>query len=270
MAIHTFETLDYEEQGGVGVLTLNRPDKRNAIDATMRVELAEVVEACRADCRLRVLVITGAGMHFCSGGDITGMLEGADLGPISAEHRRQRLVTVHDFVRKLLQFDRPVICAVEGTAFGAGFGLALAGDLVVASQAARFCMSFGRMGLIPDYGVLFTLPRIVGLQRARDLLLTARELDAREAAQWGIVTRVTAQGAALDEALRMARAMVSASPLAISMTKRALHVSQSTDLTTMLMLEADGQGIAMSSDYHRHAVDCFLEKRPLPFVCASS
>lgn len=256
-----YETIKYEAQEGVGVLTLTRPHVKNAICMVMREELAQLMAELRLDRGLRALVITGAGGNFCSGGDLGSLKDSANQGQATAESRRQRLVDISGLVSGLLQFDRPVIAAVQGVAYGAGFGLALTADMVVASADARFCLSFGRLGLVPDFGVFYSLPRVVGMQKAKELTFSCREVGAEEALRLGIAMEVHAPELVVPRAMAIARSFTQASPLALSLSKRALNASPSSDLSTMLMLEADGQGISMTSEYHLAALDRFLSKQ---------
>jgi len=255
-----YETISYEACEGVGVITLDRPRVKNAICMIMRKELAQLVETLRLDHSLRALVITGAGGNFCSGGDLSSLNESASQGGASAESRRQRLVDLSGLVGNLLRFDRPVIAAVQGVAYGAGFGIALAADLVLAANDARFCLPFGRLGLVPDFGILHTLPRVVGVPKAKELVFSCREVGAAEAQELGIVMERLDAAALMSRALQLARSFTQASPLALSLAKRALDAAPSADLATMLMLEADGQGISMSSEYHLAALRRFLAK----------
>lgn len=257
-----YETIHYAAHDGVGTLTLERPRVKNAICMRMRRELAQLVSGLRLDRTLRVLVITGAGGNFCSGGDLSALQD--EGGEATAEQRRQRLVDLSGLVSDLLQFDRPVIAAVQGVAYGAGFGLALAADIVLAADDARFCLSFGRLGLVPDFGVLHSLPRVVGLQRAKELVFSCREVGAAEAQRLGIVLETLPSARVLERALALAHSLTRASPLALSLSKRALNASPTSALSTMLMLEADGQGIAMCSAYHLAALARFHAKdKPL-------
>lgn len=257
--------LDVEIAGGVALLAFNRPQRRNALDLVNRVLFADAVDAVCRDPAIRVIVLTGRGGHFCSGGDIRSMKAGGDAG-ISAEAGRQRMRDALRKVELLLTCDKPVVAAVEGIAFGGGFGIALTADMIIASETARFCMSFARIGLLPDNGSLYTLPRIVGVQRAKDLMLSGREIDADTALSYGIAMEVVGAGRALERALQLASALVQASPVAAGMTKTALNLSMSSDLRSMLELEANGQGVAFASEYHRAAVRRFLDRQPPVFV----
>jgi len=219
------EAISFEVSNGVATLTLNRPARKNAIDAVMREELKEVVFSLPTRRDLRALIITGAGGTFCAGGDISVM----GAGTLSPEEGRDRMR--HDYlswIETLLRLEIPVIAAVEGAAYGAGFSLALTADIVLAAPNSRFCLSFMRLGLIPDCAAFYTLPRIVGAQRAKELAFSARELSAEQALQLGIVLEVTPQGRVMERAQQMAACFANAAPAALAMTKRALNVSMFT------------------------------------------
>lgn len=254
------EAIRYEVSDGVATLTLNRPAQRNALDAVMRDEIAEAIAEVRRDRGIRALVLAGSGGAFCAGGDLRSMDTGGD-----AEVARNRMADLHLWLEGLLTLDRPVIAAVDGPAYGAGFGLALAADIIIASPRARFCLSFLRLGLIPDCGVFYTLPRMVGMQRARELIFSARELGAEQARDWGIVLEIQPEDCIDARARELAQSFVQASPTAVSLIKNALNASLGSDLRTMLEMEATGQGLARSTDYHRSAVARFLAREPLPF-----
>ena len=255
------ETIQFSVQNQVATLTLNRPAQRNAMDEVMKRELTQAVHEVQADRNLRALVIAGACGVFCAGGDIRAM-QGAVL---DSAGWRERMSQVHEFIAPLIQLDRPVIAAVDGAAYGAGFSLALAADFVLASPRARFCMSFMRVGLVPDCGAFYTLPRVVGAQRAKELMLSAREVDAQEAQRLGIVMEVHASEALLARAQAMAASFVHASPAAVSMLKRAVAASTHNDLGALLEIEANAQAVAFGTPQHRDAVARFLAKQPARF-----
>ncbi len=243
------------------VITLNKPERRNAFDLDMRRSLGEAVFAAKEDDAVKAVVLTGAGGTFCAGGDLKS-LSAAERKVSSARDRVRRL---HPWFREFVNLEKPVIAAVQGAAFGAGFNLALASDFVVAANDARFCAVFERIGLVPDLGGLYLLPRIVGLQRAKELVFSARELDAQEALSLGIVYSIHPSEKVLDEALSLAARFASASTLAIGMAKNILNRSFNLDQDTLAELESYAQAVAIHSDYHRDAVDRFLNKQPLAF-----
>ena len=255
------EAIDYTVQDQVATVTLNRPAQRNALDETMKRELTQAVREVQADRNIRALVIAGAGGVFCAGGDIRAM-QGAVL---DSAGWRERMAQVHEFIGPLIQLDRPVIAAVDGAAYGAGFSLALAADFVLASPQARFCMSFMRVGLVPDCGAFYTLPRVVGAQRAKELMLSAREVGVDEALRLGIVMEVHAADTLLARAQALASSFVQAGPAAVSMVKRAVAASGHIDLNALLEIEANAQAVAFGTPQHRDAVARFLDKQPARF-----
>lgn len=251
------ETIDFTVAEGVAWITLSRPNRKNALNATMTAELTEAVTEVRDNADIRSLALRGAGGDFCAGGDIQDMQRMAgDLGA-----RRARLKRIHVWVDALINLDKPVVAAVDGAAYGAGFGIALAADLVLATPRARFCMAFMRIGLIPDCAALYTLPRAVGLQRAKEIMFSARELSAEEARQLGIVLEIHEPEPMEARTRALAESLCGASPTAMSLTKRGLNASTLNDLRTMLEIEAAGQTVAFASDEHREAVERFVNKQ---------
>lgn len=255
------QTILYTVADGIATLTLNRPAQKNALDLVMRKEIAQVIGEIRDDRGIQALIITGAGGAFCAGGDIQTM-SGEQQ---TADEARSRMQDLHRWLEQLLTLDCPVIAAVDGVAYGAGFGLALAADFILASPRARFCLPFQRLGLIPDCGILYTLPRAVGMQRARDLIFSTRELGADEARQMGIVCEIQPEDQLASRAREIALAFTHASPTAIGLTKRALNASLNCDLGTLLDMEASGQGIARATEYHRNAAARFVTKQTAEF-----
>ncbi|MEO8185927.1 MAG: enoyl-CoA hydratase/isomerase family protein [Burkholderiaceae bacterium] len=242
------------------------PGRRNAMSLQSGDAVAEAIEHYLADESIRALVLTGRGGHFCAGGDIHSM---HSTNGMNAETGRKRMRKSLRRAERLYTSDKPVIAAVEGCAFGGGFATVLLADLVVASESARFCMSFPRVGLVPDTCSLYTLPRIVGVQRAKELMLTGREIDARTAFEYGIALEVVPEGDALARALVLAQALATTSAAATAMAKTGLNMSLSSDFRSMVEYECAAQGIAFSSDYHREAVDRFRNKREPQFVWPS-
>ena len=246
---------------GVAVATLNRPRARNALDVSLVEGLREALEGLRPRIGddVMALVLTGAGGHFCAGGDLRAMRE---LRGESAADSRARLQRGHRMLVSLMTLELPVMAAVRGAAVGAGFNLALACDFVLAGKSARFAQSFQRVGLVPDYGGLFTLPRLVGLQRARELAYTARTVEPEEAEALGLVLEIHEDEALLDAALRFARRFRHASSEALGATKLALLHAFEHGLLASLDHEAHAQSVVRQSAYHREAVDRFLAKEP--------
>lgn len=249
---------------GVATLTMNRPEAKNAIGGGMREAFAAKVPALVADTSVRAVVLTGAGGSFCAGGDLRAMAEVRD--GMTIETWRERMREVQPWLRALIELDRPLIAAVDGPAYGAGFSLALAADFVIASPRARFCLSFMRVGLVPDFAAMYTLPRVVGVQRAKELMLSAREVQSDEALRLGLVMEVVPQASLLERAQTLARSFVDASALAVSLIKQDVSRALATDLSTLLAAEAAHQAMCFNTPTHRDAVDRFLAKQPPPFV----
>lgn len=256
--------LDLSIADGIATLTMNRPDARNALSPQMYELFAQYVPQLAADPEVRVLILTGAGGVFSGGGDIRGMLQMRDS--VTVESGRDRMRRFHGWFQQFVHLDKPVIAAVDGPAFGAGFSLALAADFVLCAPKARFCMSFMRIGLVPDFGALYTLPRAVGVQRAKELMLSAREVSAEEAVRLGLALEIVPSAdALLPRAREFAAALVQASPLATGLVKQDLAMSLSADLREMLALEAEQQSLLFQTAAHRQAVDRFLAKEPTAF-----
>ena len=251
-----FERIRFEVRNQVATLTLDNPAKRNAFDPAMREEVAQAVAQVRKDRDIRALILTGAGGHFCAGGDLRNI---ASAG-LDGAGWRNRMQNLHDWLQDLLTLDRPVIAAVDGAAAGAGFSLALTADFVLATPRARFCMSFMTVGLVPDCGAFYTLPRIVGVQRARELMLSARDVEGAEALQLGIAMELLAPDQLLQRAQALAASFVHASPAAVSLVKRSL-AGWGGELPALLEQEANAQALAMGTAEHRVAVKRFLDKQ---------
>ncbi|MFO1220029.1 MAG: enoyl-CoA hydratase/isomerase family protein [Burkholderiaceae bacterium] len=253
-------SVQFERRGSTALITMASPATRNAFTPEICDGLSAAVAAVRADAAVRAVVITGSGGCFCAGGDIRGMREAQTA---DSEARRARMHAIQRWMAELITLDRPVIAAVDGPAYGAGFSLALAADIVVATPRARFCMVFMRMGLVPDCGAYYLLPRVVGAQRAKELMLSAREVGADEALRLGIAMELHAPEQLLPRALALAESFAQASPLAVSFVKRAMHDPGA--LADVLDAEANAQALAMGSAAHHDAVKRFLDKQPLAF-----
>lgn len=256
--MNSYQTILCEVQDGIATLTLNRPKSLNAINRKMADELTDALTRLAADTSVRVLLLRGAGDAFCAGGDVRDM---AGQGPRSADEALEGMARYRRLTLALHNFQRPVIAAVDGVAFGAGMSLALLADLVLLSDRARLCLVFQRVGLVPDCGALYTLPRLVGLQQAKALALTAREINAQEAQAMGLALEVLPAAELHARALQLAQAIAKGSPTALTLTKQALDASLQSDLPAMLALEAASQAVALTSDEHRQAVQAFVRRR---------
>ncbi|MEJ8845844.1 enoyl-CoA hydratase/isomerase family protein [Variovorax rhizosphaerae] len=252
-------TLTFTVDQQIATLTLDDAATRNALGLQMRDELGAAIRSIKQDKSIRAVVLTGAGGHFCSGGDLRNI---ASAG-LDNQGWHERLHSLHHWLQDLITLDRPVIAAVDGAAFGAGFGLALAADYVIGTPRTRMCVSFLRVGLVPDCGVFYTLPRIVGPQRAKELMLSAREVGAEEALRLGLLAEVQPPEQLQARAQAIAASFVNAAPMAVALIKRA--VAAGGDLSTQLELEASAQSLAMGTQTHRDAVQDFLARRPAAF-----
>jgi 2-(1,2-epoxy-1,2-dihydrophenyl)acetyl-CoA isomerase len=254
------DTLLLQIRDGVATLTLNRPAQKNAMNPAMRHDLIAAMDTIRRSDDVRAVVLTGAGQDFCSGGDVRSMAPSGP-GPASADAGRSRIRATHQWLEPLLSLDRPVITAVDGVAYGGGFSLAVAGDILLVTQRARLCCSFLRVGLVPDCGALYTLPRLVGIARAKALVFSTQEISGTAAQAMGLAAEVCEPESLLARAQHIAGCLAAAGPAAFAMTKRGLDMSIGTDLHSMLEYEAIAQGVAMASEDHRQAVARFAEKQ---------
>ncbi|WP_300297049.1 enoyl-CoA hydratase/isomerase family protein, partial [Ferrovibrio sp.] len=227
--------------GAIRVIRLNFPAKRNALSLELRAELIAAMDAAMTDGAVRAIVLTGSGGAFCAGGDISSM---QNVGGVAG---RQRLANLHRLVRLLLAGPKPVIAAVEGYAYGAGMSLALLCDQIVAASDAKFCCSFGKVGLMPDMAALWTVPQRVDTGWTKRLLMLAEEIDGETAGRIGLADQVVAPGAALPAALTLAGRFAVQAPLPMAFTKAALARGPQS-LEALLALEADGQALLFNSE----------------------
>jgi len=242
----------------VSTITLNRPDKLNAFSGTMRDDLLAALQASEADADVRAIVITGAGRAFCAGGDVAFMSQLQATNDVDSF--RKLLDAGRDIVLQIASMTKPVLASVNGVAAGAGCNLALACDYRIASEQAKFSQSFIRIGLHPDWGGTWLLPRLVGRSRALEMCATGRMVDATEAQAIGMVDRVVAADALVAETEKLARSFAAASPIAIAGIKRALAVSEHNDLRAQLELEAEHQLACFQSDKARAKIAAFVAR----------
>jgi enoyl-CoA hydratase/carnithine racemase len=251
--------LDLQVSAGIATITLNRPEKRNAITDDIRTELIHALERVAADRAVRALVLTGAGKGFCAGGDVAGMQRRMDApaGEVGFNgwSRQQR---VHHSVALLHDMPKPVIAAVNGAANGLGADLALACDFVIASEEASFTWSYIKRGLIPDGGGMYFLPRRVGLVRAKELIFSGRKVELVEALRLGIADRAASPGALLEEAHAWALELTQGSAVAIALGKSILNQSFELPADQVFAQGSQAQGICYTSQEHRDSVLAFL------------
>jgi 2-(1,2-epoxy-1,2-dihydrophenyl)acetyl-CoA isomerase len=253
-------TLLVESCPGYRRITLNRPERLNALNVEMAAALDAAFDEAAADKTCRALLLTGAGRGFCAGQDLTEI-----VGASPADLERL-LEHYHPLILKIRALSIPVVCAVNGVAAGAGANLALACDIVLAARSATFVQAFARIGLIPDCGGTWFLPRLIGTARARALAFLAEPLPAETAAEWGLVWRMTEDERLLPEAEALAARLASQASNALALTKRALDATGENTLAQQLDLEGELQRQAGAHPDHAEGVRAFLEKRPAAFA----
>lgn len=257
------EELLFDVADDIATITLNRPQARNALSPGIMDgfdhAFGEIRE--RAGDDIKAVILTGAGGAFCAGGDVKAM-GNRDKSPIGG---RSRLRASHHRIVDLFNLEVPTISLVDGAAAGAGCNLALAADFVLATPRAMFMEAFGRIGLVPDWGGFFILPRLVGLAKAKEMVFTARKIGAEEAKEMGLVFQMVGQDDPMGETREFAKRFTHASTTAIGIAKNILNQSFNTDLKGLLEMEAFAQGMCATSDYHDEAVRRFREKEPTMF-----
>lgn len=250
--------IEITRAGATAVLTMNRPESRNALDFAMREEFGAAVAQVRDDPSVRAVVLTGAAGHFCAGGDIKAMAVQQSQKRDIFEGR-ERIRKIHRWFDELVDLEKPVIAAVDGVAFGAGLSLALCADFVLASPRARFSCVFARLGYVPDLGAMYLLPRAIGLARAKDMVFTGRVLDAAEAHAIGLVQTICDQDL-LESALAYAARFHAAPTDAIGLAKSVMNRAFESDRKDVYAQEAMAQAMCRESDFHAEAVRRFVAK----------
>jgi len=255
-AAGAFGSLRYETADGVATITLDRPAALNALTIAAKLELRAAFEAVAGDPAVRAVVLTGEGRAFCSGQDLKERLE-PDAAPLDVELRER----YNPIIRAMRELDRPIVGAINGIAAGAGASLALACDVRVASEDASFLLAFGGVGLIPDSGATWLLPRLVGPSKAAEMALLGERLSASDAERLGLVLRVVPADELDAEAHAVAVRLAGLAPRAVALTKRALEAAWDLSLAAALELEAQFQGEAGSTADHAEGIAAFVEKR---------
>ena len=256
------KTVLVEQQPGYRVLTLNRPQRLNAFSETMHQELKAAIDEAEGDGGCRALLLTGAGRAFCSGQDLS---ERVATDGETVVMRNSLEAYYNPLVRKLRALPFPVVAAVNGIAAGAGANIALACDIVLAARSASFVQAFVRIGLIPDSGGSWMLPRLLGPARARALALTGEPLPSERAEAWGLIWKAVDDEALLEEAHRLCRQLAAAPAVALALTKRVLDEAWSNDLDAQLDLEREAQREASLNPDYAEGVRAFLQKRQPAF-----
>lgn len=260
----SFDTILFEVQGGVAKLVLNRPDKLNSFNAQMHSEVRECLKSVERDSTIRCLLITGRGRGFCAGQDlgdrdVSPDAEVPDLGE-SIEKNYNPLL------RRIKALEKPVICAVNGVAAGAGANIALACDIVLAARSASFIQSFSKIGLVPDSGGTWSLPRLVGHARAMALSMLGDKLSAEQAADWGMVWSCMDDDLLMVEAEKLAAHLATQPTRGLGYIKRAINQSSTNSFEQQLELERDLQRLAGRTQDYREGVSAFMNKRKPEFT----
>lgn len=259
----SYSNILFSVENGVATLTLNRPDSLNSFNTDMHAEIREVMKQVKQDSEIRCLLLTGAGRGFCAGQDLNDRaVAPGDTPPDLSESIKKNY---NPLVRSLMTLDKPVICAVNGVAAGAGANIALACDIVLAAKSANFIQGFSKIGLVPDSGGTWTLPRLVGRARAMGLAMLSNKISAEQAEQWGMIWQAVDEDSLMDEATKLATHLASQPTKGLGLTKRAINASGGNGLDQQLDLEGELQMIAGQSHDYREGVAAFVEKRKPEF-----
>jgi 2-(1,2-epoxy-1,2-dihydrophenyl)acetyl-CoA isomerase len=250
-----------EIAGRVATITLHRPERLNAFDEAMHAQLAQALDRIELDRAIRAVLLTGAGRAFCAGQDLNERQVGDATIDLGATLER----LYNPLIRRIHRLERPVVCAVNGVAAGAGANLALACDIVLAARSASFIQAFCKLGLVPDSGGTYVLPRLVGRARAMGLAMLGEPLPAERAEAWGLIWRCVDDDVLMDEAHALAAHLATQPTRGLGLIKRALHASADNSLEQQLELERDLQRDAGRTEDYREGVAAFLEKRPPVF-----
>jgi 2-(1,2-epoxy-1,2-dihydrophenyl)acetyl-CoA isomerase len=257
-----FKHIKFEKRGPIARLELNRPDAANGLDALMSSELKQAAQVCTNDAELKVVLLCASGRFFCAGGDIKEMLSHGDAIGDAVKSLADDL---HSAISTFSRMQAALVVAVNGVAAGAGFSLALIGDIVLAAESASFTMAYTRAGLCPDGSSSYFLPRLVGLRRAQELMLTNRTLSAVEACDLGLVTRVVTDDELEQQAQQVATDLAAGARLSTLYVKKLLLASSGNDLETQMELEGQLVSRCAASPDGREGIQAFVEKRQPEF-----
>jgi 2-(1,2-epoxy-1,2-dihydrophenyl)acetyl-CoA isomerase len=245
-----------QKGAGIATITFNRPDAMNSMNKELVDDLIAVLTDVKQDSEIRVVVLTGGGKAFCAGGDLFYL---ASLTEPIVAHRFIR--QVGNIISLIMGMDKPVIAMVNGVAAGAGFNIALACDIVIAAKSVKFAQSFSKVGLVPDCGGFYLLPRVVGMHKAKELMFTADLIDAETALRLGIVNNIVDEAELTDMVNKLATRLAAGAPIALSFIKKMVNRSGGLDLESALAFEEDLQSICMQTADHREGIKAFKEKR---------
>ncbi len=259
----TYNTLLFSIDSGGAEITLNRPDKLNSFSLEMHEELRQVMRTVETDNNIRAVLLTGAGRGFCAGQDLNARQ--GEPGQAGEHVRKSLNENFNPLIRRIRNLKKPVVAAVNGIAAGAGANLALSCDIVIASQSAGFLQAFVNIGLVPDCGGTYYLPRLVGAARANALTMLGEKISATQAAEWGMIWKTVPDDQLIAEARAVARRLASGPSVALGLIKQALQVSANHNLDQQLDWERDAQGIAGTTADFSEGVQAFLAKRPAQF-----
>jgi len=254
-----FEHILFSIEDGVALLSLNRPKQLNSFNEAMHLEVQQALQRVRDTPAVRALLLTGEGRGFCAGQDLADRATSPESGPPDLGDSIERFY--NPLICTLRDLPIPVICAVNGVAAGAGANIPLACDLVLAARSARFIQAFCKIGLIPDSGGTFFLPRLIGMARAKALTLLGEPLSADEALQWGLIYRVVEDDTLRDEALKLARHLATQPTYGLALIKQSLNASVDNTFNEQITLERDLQRQAGRSEDYREGVAAFMQKR---------
>jgi 2-(1,2-epoxy-1,2-dihydrophenyl)acetyl-CoA isomerase len=257
-----FEHIIFEKQGTIARLALNRPDAANGLDSLMASELKQAAQLCSGDPELKAVVLSASGRFFCAGGDIKEMMSHGDEVGAAVKSLADDL---HRAISTLSRMQAALIVAVNGVAAGAGFSLALIGDIVLAAESSSFTMAYTRAGLCPDGSSSYFLPRLVGLRKAQELMLTNRTLGAQEACALGMVTRVVADDDLGAQAEQVASDLANSARLSTAYVKKLLLASPGNDLEAQMELEGQLVSRCAASPDGREGIQAFVDKRQPEF-----
>jgi len=257
-----FEHIIFEKQGAIARLALNRPDAANGLDSLMASELKQAAQLCSGDPELKAVVLSASGRFFCAGGDIKEMMSHGDEVGAAVKSLADDL---HSAISTLSRMQAALIVAVNGVAAGAGFSLALIGDIVLAAESSSFTMAYTRAGLCPDGSSSYFLPRLVGLRKAQELMLTNRTLGAQEACALGMVTRVVADDDLAAQAEQVASDLANSARLSTAYVKKLLLASPGNDLEAQMELEGQLVSRCAASPDGREGIRAFVDKRQPEF-----
>jgi 2-(1,2-epoxy-1,2-dihydrophenyl)acetyl-CoA isomerase len=256
-----FETLKYELTDAVAVITLNRPEVMNATNDQLYRELSGLLRDIADSAEVGAVVLTGAGRGFCAGADVRGM----DPNMKTLARRKRHRWILADVLKPLAALEKPVIAAVNGVAVGAGFNIALAADIIIASDKAVFSQIFTKLGLVPDLGGFYFLTRVVGLNKAKELCFTAKKIDAAEALRLGIANHVVPAEELMNRTMELAKEIAAGPATALAQIKTLLNKSSNSSLDQMLEYESYAQTLSYITPEHREGIAAYREKRSPDF-----